>query len=615
VTETSRPKPSRRAPSLAEQRAAILRGTQAAVAMPGELVRTAPAYVRWLRGRVRESEVWLLVVAVGLGLAAGGATHLLAQLSFRAHEWLFGVDMGERLSSEPSIPLWRLIWLPVGGLVLGGVSWAWKKRRPNPIVDPVEANALRGGQMSLTDSLFLTLQASLSNGVGASVGLEAAYAQIGSGIASAAGSKLKARRSDMRILTGAGAGAAIAAAFGAPLTGAFYAFELIVGSYTVANVAPIVGAALGGYLVSEALGGVPHLIEANPVTLTPGDYIICAGLGVVAAIAGVGVMRLVNLVEVQTNRGLPRWLQPAFGGLVVAAMAAFAPEVLASGHGALERHLTVLSSLKALALIFLLKAVASAVSIGSGFRGGLFFASLFLGALLGQAYWIVLSLLGVHPLPDVLVTALVGMAAMAAGIVGGPLTMSFLVLESTGDFPLAGATLAATLVCSLMVREFFGYSFSTWRFHLRGETIRSAHDVGRIRSLTAGSMMRKNVPTIAASSTIAEFRRRFPLGSSQRVILVGDTGIYAGLVLTADAYGSGADETAPVSGLARLAERALRPSSDIRTVMTAFEASGGDELAVTDADGQVLGLVTETYAARRYAEELEKTRQELTGES
>jgi CIC family chloride channel protein len=193
--------------------------------------------------------------------------------------------------------------------------------------------------------------------------------------------------------------------------------------------------------------------------------------------------------------------------------------------------------------------------------------------------------------------------------------MSFLVLETTGDFPLAGATLAAALVCSLMVREFFGYSFSTWRFHLRGETIRSAHDVGRIRSLTAGSMMRKNVPTAAAATTVAEFRRRYPLGSTQRVILTGEAERYAGLVLTADAYGATVDPATSVAQLARQGEVWLRPSADIRALMQAFETSGGDELVVTDTDGKVLGLVTETYAARRYAEELEKTRQELTGES
>ena len=100
--------------------------------------------------------------------------------------------------------------------------------------------------------------------------------------------------------------------------------------------------------------------------------------------------------------------------------------------------------------------------------------------------------------------------------------MSFLVLETTGDFGLTAATLTASIVASLIVRETFGYSFSTWRLHLRGETIRSAHDVGWLRTLTAGRMMRADPPTIAAAAELAEFRRRFPLGSTRRVVALDD---------------------------------------------------------------------------------------------
>ena len=82
------------------------------------------------------------------------------------------------------------------------------------------------------------------------------------------------------------------------------------------------------------------------------------------------------------------------------------------------------------------------------------------------------------------------------------------------------------------MRETFGYSFSTWRLHLRGETIRSAHDVGWLRSLTAGRMMRTDAPTIAAAADLAEFRRRFPLGSTRRVVAVDEAGRYAGIVPT-----------------------------------------------------------------------------------
>ena len=113
--------------------------------------------------------------------------------------------------------------------------------------------------------------------------------------------------------------------------------------------------------------------------------------------------------------------------------------------------------------------------------------------------------------------ALVGMAALAVAVVGGPMTMAMLVLEATHDFSLTGAVLAASLVASTLVRELFGYSFSTWRLHLRGETIKSARDVGWVKTLTAGRMMRRETtrppPTRPSPSSAAASRSARPAAS------------------------------------------------------------------------------------------------------
>jgi len=207
----------------------------------------------------------------------------------------------------------------------------------------------------------------------------------------------------------------------------------------------------------------------------------------------------------------PRWARPAIGGVALAAMAMVTPQTLSGGHGALHLDLNGDLPLKMILILILMKSVASIISLSFGFRGGLFFAALFLGALMGQSFSDLVNLVAGEGRLDPIAASLVGMGALGVAIVGGPFTMSFLVLEATGDFTITAATLAASLIASAVVRETFGYSFSTWRLHLRGETIRSAHDVSWMRNLTAGKMMRRDVKTVPAATSLAEFRRRFPL--------------------------------------------------------------------------------------------------------
>ena len=576
--------------------------------------RTPGGPLGWLRGQIRSSELWLVFIAVLVGAVAGTMALALGVVAHAIQVALFGIEPEVRLSVAPPITPVRLLAIPAGGLVLGALAFLWTRRRPQPAVDPVEANALRGGRMSFRDSLYVTAQTLCSNGFGASVGLEAAYAQMGGAFASITGRFFNLRRSDMRTFVGAGAGAAIGVAFGAPLAGAFYAFEIVIGSYTVANVAPVIAAAIAGWLMTRIVHFEPMVIPM----ITPDDYhlshyLLYAGLGLVSAFFGVAVMRLVGSLEMLTGRVGPRLrpYRPIAGGVLLVGMALISAQTLSAGHGAMYLDLTARLGIAALAFLIATKAMASIISLGFGFRGGLFFASLYLGSLLGRLYAVSIDTYA-HASLDPTAASLVGMGAVAVAIVGGPLTMSFLVLQTTGDSGLTAATLTASIIASLLVRETFGYSFSTWRLHLRGETIRSAHDVGWLRTLTAGRMMRTDAPTIAASAELAEFRRRFPLGSTRRVVALDDGGGYAGLVATSALY---ADESGEgkVADYAVNADAWLSPDMTVRAIMAVFDSAGSDELAVLGDDHKVLGVLTEAYATRRYAEELEKNRRDLVG--
>ena len=572
--------------------------------------RPALIVLATVRARLRASEFGMTALAIGVGVLAGLCVAVMTSVVNAAHVRIYGIPFDVRLSAAERVAPLAAFGAPmVGGLLLGAIEVWLARRKAPPAVDPVEANALRGGRMSLRQSLLVAMQTVISNGCGASVGLEAGYAQIGAGVASYLGVRSRLRRQDLRMLVGCGAGGAIAAAFGAPLTGAFYAFELIIGAYSLANAIPVFAATLAASLTTQAIIGAPYDITAPAVApLTFVDYGALIGLGLVAAAVGVGAMRVAALIE-RAFRAVIRWrlIRPVVGGLMVGSMALYTPQVLGAGHGALGLDFYWPMSARELAILIALKLFACLVSLASGFRGGLFFASLFVGSLLGKLYSIGIDALAPSMGLETTACVLVGMGALSAAIVGGPLTMTFLVLESTGNLGVAGGVLAASIATTLAVRATFGYSFTTWRLHLRGETIRGGQDVGWLRDLRVGRMMVRSPPVFSADQSVRAFRDAYPIGSANVVVAIGEDGRYQGLIHVAEAHAlplENGDDGGPVGAIAHAPATVLHPDQDIGAALEAFDVAHADTLAVTErGTDQVLGTLGEAYAARRYAQE------------
>ncbi len=563
---------------------------------------------------IQGSGIWFVVLATLVGWLAGIMASLLGHFSHLLQSLLYGFSPDLRLSALPSVPIYRLLSLPLGGLILAGVRMAFPRRRAP--IDVIEASALYGGRIPARDSLMVSLQTFISNGFGGSVGLEAAYAQMGGGLASKMGQWLDLKRAQLRTLVGAGAGAAIGAAFGAPLTGSFYAFEIVLGGYTPATLAPVAAASLAAVLAAQLMQAEPFVIASTANQgIEVSGYLLYAALGLLCAGVGVLIIKLVANMETLVRR-LPVgeiW-RSVIGGACLIPIAWAAPQALSSGHGAMQLFLGHRTYVTTLVLVFLLKVSASVLSLAFGFRGGLFFASLFLGSLLGSAYAQVVNDFYPAAHLDVTNASLVGMAALAVAVVGGPMTMSLMVLEVTHDFALTAAVVTAALCCSLIVRERFGYSFSTWRLHLRGEAVRNPRDIGWMRSMTAVTLLRKNPIALPEHASIAELREQVPLGTTSRVFLTDDKGDYRGIVPTAQAYIETLDVDTPLSQLAKQTEVYVRPDMDISAILRVFEHFGVDDLAVVNEEHKLLGMLSDKYVNRRYAEELERSQREFFGE-
>ena len=357
-----------------------------------------------------------------------------------------------------------------------------------------------------------------------------------------------------------------------------------------------------GFVKAFDLAAVPQLVQ--PISRPVGALWLVAGLlclvTAAALAAGAGwVVVPLGLTVALSQALVSLSFRDAFAGTL--------PN-LVLGLAAILLALSPQFAATALIAIAVLKITAASVSLGSGFRGGLFFASLMVGALIGRCYGDFTSWIdfGTHAQPVTM--AVVGMTALGTGIVGAPMSMTFLALEMTGDFGIALAAFVASLIVTIVVRETFGYSFATWRFHLRGETIRGPHDVGWMRDLSVVRMMRKDVRTLLAATTIADARALAPLGAAKEVALVDEQDRYCGLVLVGDIHAAAFDPAEPISKLAHYQTAFLTPRANIRDALDMFAANEADVLAVVtdDARRKVVGSLSEAHALRRYGEELEK---------
>ena len=582
-------------------------------AAPG--IRLLPLF---LRNFVRNRETGLVLVAIVVGLLSGVLVAAISSLSQVSHALLFDIPFDAHLSATGVISWQRTLLVPmIGGLVLALIGLYFARRvKGQQLADAIEANALYGGRVSFRGSLLISIQTLLSNGFGGSVGLEAGYTQICSMFGSHVGQRLAARRNDMRLLVACGAAGAISAAFSAPLAGAFYAFEVVLGAYTSAGLVPVIASAVTAWLVARQLThqsflmvpGFPSPVSVEMIGQTVLIGIICAFVSILVMLAVAFSERCFQRITV--FKGL---LRPILGGLLLGSLALLTPTVLGAGHGAMQILLVSNPTWLLLTTTIVFKILASAISLGSGFRGGLFFASLLLGALIGQLYSIVLT----GPLPTLALqpgtAAIAALAALGTGVLGAPFSMVCLALEITGDFSVTVGAVVASSVCALIVRELFGYSFATWRFHLRGEVIRGPQDIGWVRQMSAASLMRTDFENALTTMPIGEAQKLFSPAQVRQIVLRDPSGIYAGIVPAATLHSVANQEDEQLGSLAQQQDECLLPTTPVREILKAFERSEADVLAVVDRTDHraTIGTLSEAHVLRTYGEELERRNQEL----
>ncbi len=421
---------------------------------PGAIAKTPPAsLLSPLFNRLHPSpETLLLILSLVIGGFTGAGVVTFHYLIHFIHTLMLEDFMGVISSWGP----WTLACIPtLGGVVIGLMRWRFQDFGPN--MSSLIA-ATRGLQeLSPLKPITKMVAASVSLGTGASLGPEAPSVEIGANLGMLLAQVLQLSPERQRLLLGAGAAAGLSAGFNAPIAGVFFALEVVLGStFATSSVSVVLLAAVVSALVAQiCLGAQPAFALPIYDVRSPLELPFYMGLGLLASVVSLAYTEAIQLAE-RCFQGkvlgfswlgrLPRPIHPIIGGACVGLVALVLPQVLGVGYETVQAMLQdVEFSLPLLLLLLFVKLAVTAISLGSGLVGGIFAPAMFLGASLGSAYGIFLTMipaLGDH-VAGPPAYAMVGMAAVLAGSARAPLTAILLMFELTRDYRIVLPLMAA----------------------------------------------------------------------------------------------------------------------------------------------------------------------------
>ena len=543
----------------------------------------------------RHHRFGLYILAVLVGLASGlGA--VLFRLGIDAWSQLlsgaddYTVSMGPSVGLLAPLGTWFVLVTPVLSGLLTGPLMSRLGLTPtgHGVAGVIWSTRHGDGTMAPLPALAATTSAALTIGGGGSVGPEGPIAELGASTASIIGRRLRLHRSSIRHLAAAGTAAGIASAFNAPLAGAFFALEVILMGFSADAFIVIVLACVSSTVLSHHLLGTTLSLSLPYLDLS-GDAQLgwVALLGAVGGGVGIGFMRLRFVILDALTRawqrlGIPIWARPGIGGLVVGATLLVLPEMYGESSAALNRALAGRYALTLLLVLCVAKMLATSLTLGMGFVGGVFAPSLFIGGTLGAAFG---TLVAPSYAPAAGVFGVIGMGAVFAGAARAPMTAVLLIIEMTGQHALLVPLMLATVLATFISRFLSRGTLFTEELRRRGEDVEDPMATTLLGRTRASRLMVDPPGVLQATASL-----------SQAASVMSRRGLSALPVVATGQDGTGGELLGCVTA-AQLAESLLSEDSDdvsARPATVADLTLVRDRLDCEDEATDVLQALTDT---------------------
>ncbi len=415
------------------------------------------------------SQIQFWFIALAIGIAAGFAA-LGFRLSIAAlQETFYGVPDPRMLHTfAETLPWYMILIIPIiGGLVVGILLNRYTDEgRVRSVADVIEGSALNDGRVELKAGIASAFASLITLSSGGSTGREGPVVHLAAVISTWVSERIHANGITGRDLMGCAVAAAVSASFNAPIAGALFALEVVLRHFAVHAFAPIVIASVAGTVINRlSFGDVTEFTRPDHADLVlyielPAFLI----LGLLSGLVAVLLMRSIFVAEdfgdaLQEALSLPNWLRPAVAGAMLGGIAIGFPHIIGVGYETTLAALNGSLLFREVVVFAVIKCIAVAITMGGRMGGGVFSPSLMVGALLGLAFGMVATSLVPQAAPSVTLYALAGMGAVAAAVLGAPISTTLIVFELTGDWQTGIAVMVAVSMSTALSSRIVDRSF------------------------------------------------------------------------------------------------------------------------------------------------------------
>lgn len=458
-----------------------------------------------------------------IGLVAGLGAYVFKTLIFRVEELC---HLNEPASCG-HLGIWLILVPALGGAVVGPMIYFFaREAKGHGVPEVMFAVMKKGGRIRPIVAVIKSIASAITIGTGGSAGSEGPIVQIGAGFGSTLGQIFHMPPRRIKTFVACGAAGGISAIFNAPFGGIMFSLEVILGEFRGLSFIYVAIASVVSSLISRALSGNERIFEIPTVLSSASSWeiIFFLLLGVfIAFISKLFNFTLESFEDIYDRIKIPEYLKAPTGGLGVGLLAYFAIRlipvpglnnplaVLGVGYHSISQvmndqlyHQAILPLIFSLLLLVGLKIFATSFTLGSGGSGGIFAPTLFIGAMAGGFYGIVLNSLFPQQVSSPAIYALVGMGACFAGAAHAPITAIFILFEMTNSYEIILPIIAAVVVSSLIAHWIKPESVYTEKLKRKGVDISGKKKVDILQTMIIRDVMIQEVQTIPEDMPIRE---------------------------------------------------------------------------------------------------------------